>query len=58
MAEVEHSDIFKNEKGTEIKLIMKTECATVEEMRETLNFIAQCSQRFYLDVAEKINSKL
>ena len=39
----------------EIKI--KTECSTYEEVRRTLSFMARCSQGFYLDLAEEINSK-
>ena len=55
---VECCNTFKDENGTEVKIELKTECSTQEEMRKTLSFIAQSSHRFYLEVADKINSTL
>lgn len=55
---IEYSNIFRNETGTEVELKVKTECSTQDEMKEALSFIAQSSHQFYLEVAEKINSRL
>ena len=54
---IEYGNSYKNENGTiEIELKIKTECSTKEEIRDTLSFYAQKSRRFYLEIAEKINS--
>lgn len=55
---MEHCNTFKDKNGLEVRIELKTECSTQEEMRETLSFIAQSSHRFYLEVADKINSML
>jgi hypothetical protein len=48
--------VFKNEKGTVLEMRIKADCATSEEMRETISFIAQSARKFYLHIAEKINN--
>lgn len=55
---MEYCNTFKDENGTEVKIEIKIECSTQEEMRKTLSFIAQSSHRFYLEAADKINSML
>lgn len=53
---VEHSKIFRNASGTEVKISVKAECSIDNAAQETLSFIAQSSRKFYLDVADKINN--
>ena len=48
--------VFKNEKGTVLEMRIKADCATSEEMREAISFIAQSARKFYLHIAEKINN--
>lgn len=55
---VEHKNVFKSEDGAELEMTIKADCSTKEEMKRTLSFIAQSSQRFYLQTAEKINNTL
>lgn len=54
----EYRKTFKGENGAEIEFKLKAECSAYEEMRNILSFVAQSSHKFYLEVAEKINSKL
>lgn len=49
-------EVFKNEKGIILEMTIKADCITSEEMRETISFIAQSAQKFYLHMAEKINN--
>jgi len=49
-------EVFKNEKGIVLEMTIKADCITSEDMRETISFIAQSSQKFYLHMAEKINN--
>lgn len=55
---VEHDMSFKNEDGTEVVIKMKTDCHTKDEMCKAVSFMAQSSHKFYLEMAEKINSTL
>lgn len=49
-------EVFKNEKGIVLEMTIKADCITSKEMRETISFIAQSAQKFYLHMAEKINN--
>lgn len=49
-------EVFKNEKGIVLEMTIKADCITSEDMRETISFIAQSSQKFYMHMAEKINN--
>lgn len=55
---MEHKNIFKGENGEELKMAIKTDCSTKQEMRDTISFIAKSARQFYLQTAEKINSTL
>lgn len=55
---MEYCNTFKDENGTEVKIELKTECSTQEEMRKTLSFIAQSSHRFYLEAGDKIKKTM
>ena len=56
MGAFSEKEVFKNEKGVELEMTIKADCITSEEMRETISFIAQSAQKFYLHMAEKISS--
>lgn len=55
---MKYSDTFKDEKGTEIEIKVKTDCSTQDEMNAAISFVAQSSRKFYLQLATKINSTL
>lgn len=55
---LEHRQKFTNEDGTELEFSIKNECLSRDNMRKTLSFIAQSSQKFYLETANKINNTL
>lgn len=54
---MEYKEIFADENGTEVEIKMKTECQSSGEIRQALSFMAKSSRKFYLKVAEKLNSK-
>lgn len=56
--EVMHTSVFSDGNGTEVEIKMKTERLTEEDMLRALGFMAQSSHRFYLEMAEKIKSRL
>ena len=56
MGALSEKEVFKNEKGIVLEMTIKADCITSEDMRETISFIAQSSQKFYLPMAEKINN--
>ena len=56
MGALSEKEVFKNEKGIVLEMTIKADCITSEDMRETISFIAQSSQKFYLHMAEKINT--
>lgn len=56
--EVMHTSVFSDGSGTEVEIKMKTERLTEEDMLRALGFMAQSSHRFYLEMAEKIKSRL
>ncbi len=56
MGALSEKEVFKNEKGIVLEMTIKADCITSEDMRETISFIAQSSQKFYLHMAEKINN--
>lgn len=56
MGAFSEKEVFKNEKGIVLEMTIKADCITSEDMRETISFIAQSSQKFYLHMAEKINN--
>lgn len=56
--EIMHTNVITDGNGTEVEIKMKTECLTEEDMRRSLGFMAQSSHRFYLEMAEKIKSRL
>lgn len=55
--DMEYSEKFTDKNGTEVEIKMKTECLSSVEIREALRFMAESSRKFYLRVAEKVNSK-
>lgn len=56
MGAISEKEVFTSKKGVVLEMTIKADCITSEEMRETISFIAQSSQKFYLHMAEKINS--
>ncbi len=56
MGALSEKEVFKNEKGIVLEMTIKADCITSEDMRETISFIAQSSQKFYMHMAEKINN--
>lgn len=58
MGALSEKEVFKNEKGIVLEMTIKADCITSEEMRETISFIAQSSQKFYLHMADKIKNML
>lgn len=56
MGALSEKKVFKNEKGIVLEITIKADCITSEDMRETISFIAQSSQKFYLYMAEKIKN--
>lgn len=55
---MEYSNIFKDGNGTEVEITVKTDCHTQNEMNAAISFMAQSARKFYLQLAEKINSTL
>lgn len=55
---MEYSNIFKDGNGTEVEITVKTNCHTQNEMNAAISFMAQSARKFYLQLAEKINSTL
>jgi len=52
----DYHNSYTDEHGTEVEIRMKTEHSSPDEMTEALHFMASCSQRFYLDVAEQLKA--
>lgn len=55
---MEFSKVYRDESGCEAEIKIKTECATEEDMRQVLSFIARSSHNFYLQAADKIKAEI
>lgn len=55
---MEYTKTIKSEDGTEVEFRIKAECHSLEEMNESLSFLARTAHRFYLETATSIKNDL